>query len=47
MANDSGSLCRQQRQPDVSSARFGQGEDILKPYHEPLDRWLWPDVDPS
>ena len=32
-------------------ARFGLGEDILKPYKETLDRWLWPDVlrnqDPS
>lgn len=25
-------------------ARFGLGEDILKPYKEVLDRWLWPDV---
>jgi hypothetical protein len=25
-------------------ARFGLGEDILKPYKETLDRWLWPDV---
>ena len=25
-------------------ARFGLGEDILKPYKEILDRWLWPDV---
>ena len=25
-------------------ARFGLGEDILKPYRETLDRWLWPDV---
>jgi len=25
-------------------ARFGQGEDVLKPYKEKLDRWLWPDV---
>src|SRR5215467_14412806 len=25
-------------------ARFGLGEDILKPYKEMLDRWLWPDV---
>ena len=25
-------------------ARFGLGEDILKPYKEKLDRWLWPDV---
>ena len=24
--------------------RFGLGEDILKPYKETLDRWLWPDV---
>jgi hypothetical protein len=26
-------------------ARFGLGgEDVLKPYKEMLDRWLWPDV---
>ena len=25
-------------------ARFGLGEDTLKPYKEALDRWLWPDV---
>jgi hypothetical protein len=25
-------------------ARFGLGHDILKPYKETLDRWLWPDV---
>jgi len=25
-------------------ARFGLGEDFLKPYQETLDRWLWPDV---
>jgi hypothetical protein len=25
-------------------ARFGLGEDVLKPYKEILDRWLWPDV---
>jgi hypothetical protein len=25
-------------------ARFGLGEDVLKPYKEALDRWLWPDV---
>ena len=25
-------------------ARFGLGSDILKPYKEKLDRWLWPDV---
>ena len=24
--------------------RFGLGEDILAPYKETLDRWLWPDV---
>jgi hypothetical protein len=32
-------------------ARFSLGEDILKPYRETIDRWLWPDVlrnqDPS
>ena len=25
-------------------ARFGLGKDVLKPYKEALDRWLWPDV---
>jgi hypothetical protein len=25
-------------------ARFGLGEDILKPYKETIDRWLYPDV---
>jgi hypothetical protein len=25
-------------------ARFGLGVDVLKPYKETLDRWLWPDV---
>lgn len=25
-------------------ARFGLSEDVLKPYKEALDRWLWPDV---
>lgn len=25
-------------------ARFGLGEDALKPYKKTLDRWLWPDV---
>jgi len=25
-------------------ARFGLGDDVLKPYQETLDRWLWPDV---
>jgi hypothetical protein len=24
--------------------RFGLGEDVLRPYKETLDRWLWPDV---
>ena len=24
--------------------RFGLGGDLLKPYKEKLDRWLWPDV---
>ena len=32
-------------------ARFGLGGDVLQPYKETLDRWLWPDVlrkqDPS
>ena len=25
-------------------SRFGLSEDVLKPYKEPLDRWLWPNV---
>jgi hypothetical protein len=25
-------------------ARFGLGQDLLAPYREALDRWLWPDV---
>ena len=25
-------------------ARFGLGPDVLAPYKEALDRWLWPDV---
>jgi hypothetical protein len=25
-------------------ARFGLGEDVLKPYKVVIDRWLWPDV---
>src|SRR5258707_9769657 len=25
-------------------ARLGLGADVLKPYKERLDRWLWPDV---
>ena len=25
-------------------ARFGLGDDVLKPYKVTLDRWLWPDV---
>jgi hypothetical protein len=25
-------------------ARFGLGAEVLKPYKETLDRWLWPDV---
>jgi hypothetical protein len=24
--------------------RFGLGKDVLKPYKETLNRWLWPDV---
>src|ERR1700704_5389163 len=24
--------------------RFGLGEDVLKPYKQTIDRWLWPDV---
>jgi hypothetical protein len=24
--------------------RFGLGKDVLEPYKETLDRWLWPDV---
>lgn len=25
-------------------ARFGLGDDVLKPYKTTIDRWLWPDV---
>jgi hypothetical protein len=25
-------------------ARFGLGEDVLRPYKETIDRWLWPDA---
>jgi hypothetical protein len=25
-------------------ARFGLGQEVLAPYKEALDRWLWPDV---
>lgn len=25
-------------------ARFGQGDDVLKPYKTTIDRWLWPDL---
>jgi len=25
-------------------ARFGLGEDVLQPYKETLERWLWPEV---
>ena len=25
-------------------ARFGLGEDRLRPYKETMDRWLWPDA---
>lgn len=25
-------------------ARFGLGEDVLKPYKAAIDRWLWPDL---
>ena len=25
-------------------ARFGLGNDVLKPYKATIDRWLWPDV---
>ena len=28
----------------ILHTRFGLGEDVLKPYKEMLDRWLWPDV---
>src|SRR3984885_7019202 len=24
--------------------RFGLGEDLLEPYKQTIDRWLWPDV---
>lgn len=29
---------------DFLHARFGLGEDVLKPYKVTIDRWLWPDV---
>ena len=25
-------------------ARFGLGDDVLKPYKQTIDRWLWPDA---
>ena len=25
-------------------ARFGLGDDVLKPFKETIERWLWPDV---
>ena len=25
-------------------ARFGLGDDVLEPYRQTIDRWLWPDV---
>jgi hypothetical protein len=25
-------------------ARFGLGEDVLEPYKQRIERWLWPDV---
>lgn len=25
-------------------ARFGLGDDVLKPYKATIDRWLWPDA---
>jgi len=25
-------------------ARFGLGDDVLEPYKQTVDRWLWPDV---
>ena len=25
-------------------ARFGLGDDLLRPYKETIDRWLWPDA---
>ena len=25
-------------------ARLGLSEDVLKPYRQTIDRWLWPDV---
>jgi hypothetical protein len=28
-------------------ARFGLGDDVLKPSQETLDRWLWPDAEPG
>lgn len=26
------------------NARFGLGDDVLRPYKATIDRWLWPDV---
>jgi hypothetical protein len=28
-------------------ARLGLGEDVLKPYKQTIDRWLWPDSLPT
>jgi hypothetical protein len=28
-------------------ARFDLGENVLQPYKQTIDRWLWPDVLPS
>ena len=30
--------------PTFLHARFGSGQNVLAPYKEALDRWLWPDV---
>jgi len=40
----SGSLCCHKDKQTFLHTRFGLGEDVLKPYKETLDRWLWPDV---
>jgi hypothetical protein len=41
---DPGSLRRPQENRTFLHARFGLGDDALRPCKEALDRWLWPDV---
>ena len=43
MTNGSGHYSRLDNRTFLH-ARFGLGDDVLKPYNETLDRWLWPDV---